>query len=142
MAPLIRLINPSSLAPPKPTYSQISIIESNAKLIYTAGQIGVDHTGKAADGHEAQVRQALENLTACLDAEGAGVKDLVKLTFYIVAYNPHVRAHSGLLEEFLKGHRLPSTLVPVPALGRPGLLFEIEAVAAVPFGGSGQESSE
>jgi monoamine oxidase len=134
MPPHIRLLNPPSLASPKSTYSHISIIEPHSKLIYTAGQIGVDATGKAADGYEAQVKQALENLAVCLDAAGAGVKDLVKLTFYIVDYSPEVRAHSRLLEEFLEGHRPPSTLVPVPVLGRPGLLFEIEAVAAVPSG--------
>lgn len=138
MSSIIRLLNPPSLAKTKPTYSHISIVESHAKLVYTAGQIGVDRTGKAAEGYEAQVKQALENLAVCLATAGAEVKDVVKLTFYIVNYDPQVRPHSKLLEELLQGHRPPSTLVPVSMLGRPELLFEIEAVAAVPFGEAGQ----
>jgi monoamine oxidase len=140
MSSIVRLLNPPSLADTKPTYSHVSTVESQAKLVYTAGQIGCDRDGKVAEGLEAQIKQALENLAICLNSAGASVKDLVKITFYIVNYDPQYRPHSKLLMDFLKGHRPPSTLVPVPALARSELLFEIEAVAAIPFSRSGQQS--
>lgn len=71
------------------------------------------------------------NISHCLEAAGAGVKDILKLTYYIVNYDPNNRPHAALIFEWLEGHRPATALVPVPKLANPKFLFEIEAVAAV-----------
>jgi monoamine oxidase len=71
------------------------------------------------------------NLGHCLEAAGATPKDVMKLTYYIVNYDPNNRPHAALIFEWLGGHRPATALVPVPKLANPKFLFEIEAVAAV-----------
>jgi monoamine oxidase len=100
-------------------------------LIYTAGQVGRDKNGVAPKSYEEQVRLAFQNLQECLVAAGATPADIVKLTYYIVDYSPKNRYHAKVLEEFLNGHRPPSTLIPITHLARPEYKFEIEAVAAI-----------
>lgn len=100
-------------------------------MIYTAGQVGRDKDGTVATSYEEQVKLAFKNLDDCLNAVGASYLDIVKLTYYIVKYNPSNRSHTNTLLEYLRGHRPPATLIPVPALAKPGYLFEIEAVAAI-----------
>lgn len=50
-----------------------------------SGQIPIDSEGRLASGGiEEQARQAMENLKRVLDAAGASLKDLVKVTIYLV----------------------------------------------------------
>lgn len=56
---------------------------------------------------------------------GATSADIVKLTYWIVDYEPQKRYHAQALLDFLKGHRPPATLVPVTQLARPEYKFEI-----------------
>lgn len=52
--------------------------------IYTAGQVGKDPTtGKLLDGIAEQTRQALENIRAILNAAGADMDNVVKITVYL-----------------------------------------------------------
>ncbi|RDW82173.1 hypothetical protein BP6252_03285 [Coleophoma cylindrospora] len=130
--PVVRHSNPSTVAP-SPYYHHVSTITTPCKIIYTAGQIGRDANGTLAASYVEQVKLALENLKACLESQGAGPKDIVKLTYFIVGYDPAARDHAGPIYEFLGESRPPTTLIPVVALALPGLLFEIEAVASVPL---------
>lgn len=55
----------------------------------------------------------------------------MKLTYYIVDYDitdPKQRQPSL---DFLGSHRPPITLVPVTKLALPGIIFEVEAMAAI-----------
>ncbi|KAI9738142.1 MAG: hypothetical protein M1818_005571 [Claussenomyces sp. TS43310] len=133
MSPIVRTIEPPSLRDTRPIYSHVATVNSPTKLIYTAGQIGIEKSGQIPKDYEEQVQLALKNLGVCLKSAGATVKDIIKLTYYIVNYTPENRPHARILEHFLGGHRPPATLVPVTALALPGLLFEIEAVLAVPI---------
>lgn len=127
----ISLLNPPGMSSPTQIYSHIAVVPPNTRLIYTAGQIGVDIHGKASADYTEQIQQAFDNLGNCLREVGATPKDIVKIVFYIVDYNPEKRMHAKIMADFLQGHQPPSTLVPVPCLARAGLLFEVEAVAAV-----------
>jgi len=106
-------------------------------MVYCAGQVGADVNGKPAVGLEAQVKLAFENVTECLKAAGASLRDIIKITFYIVGWNAE---EDGLnfgrpLMEFLTDqlgvHRPPSTLLSVAALAKPEWKFEVDCVAAV-----------
>ena len=87
----------------------------------------------AGDTLEAQGAQVFENLKVCLAAVGATFENVLKLTTYIVNYKPEDRAIiGGLRAKYLPATNPPaSTLVGVQALAVPGLLVEIEAVAAI-----------
>lgn len=99
--------------------------------IRTAGQVGRSVSGTIPATYEAQVDLAFSNLSECLNAASASVRDVVKLTYYIVGYDEAKRYHAKVLLEWLKGHMPPATLVPVMGLARKEFLFEIEAVAVV-----------
>ena len=131
MPPHVRTLDPSVLADCRPYFSPVSTVQGPVKLIYTAGQVGTYKDGSISSSYEEQVRQAFSNLGECLHTGGATAKDIVKVTYYIVNFNPKYRYHAEVLLKFMNGHRPPSTLIPVTALAKSEFLFEIEAVAAV-----------
>lgn len=128
----VRFSNPKKLAPP-PGYSYV--VETNGRLIYFAGQLGVDENNKfvGADGDfRAQCVKAFENLTVAIKATGATWSDVVKINNYLVDITANMAAFREVRDTFLNTKAPPaSTTIGVPALARPGGLFEIEAVAVV-----------
>ncbi|KAK5209797.1 hypothetical protein LTR20_000719 [Exophiala xenobiotica] len=126
----IKALKPSSIASTGP-FAHVTHTNGPARIVYTSGMVGQYQDGSIADSYVGQIKQSLVNLKHCLDASGAGVKDILKLTYYIVNYDPNDRPHAGLIFEWLEGHRPATALVPVPYLANPKFLFEIEAVAAV-----------
>jgi len=105
-------------------------------MVYCGGQVGADVNGKAAEGLEAQVRLAFQNLKEGLAAADASLRDLVKITFYIVGWNQGMTLEFGMpLMEFLTDelgvYRPPSTLISVVSLAKPEWLFEVDGIAAV-----------
>lgn len=125
-------IDPTGLFNSRPTFSHVSTSTGPSRIITTAGQVGADENGVVPKSSEAQIELAFINLRRCLEAAGASVNDILKLTYYIVNYDPNNRRHFKPLVKFLGGHRPATTLVAVPALAKPEFLFEVEAIAAVP----------
>lgn len=115
-----------------PFYSHVAQSMGSVNIVTPAGQIGIRADGSIPTEPIEQIKQALANLGRCLEAAGASVIDLVKLTYYIVDFDHNNPQQRGPLMEFLGGHRPPSTLVPVTKLALPGIIFEIEAIAAIP----------
>ena len=101
--------------------------------IHISGQVGTTKDGHFPDDYESQIHLALLNLKQVLFAAGASVRDIAKLTLYIVNYDPERRKHVKHIKKFLKGHRPAITLVPVPQLAVRGYLFEVEAVVVKPL---------
>ena len=111
-------------------YSEVVAVSSGAvKTLYISGQIG------EGDTLEAQMRSALAKLMALLEAEGATMKQVVKMNTYIVDYGPEsLEVFRGVRAELMGDTDMPaSTLVGVDALALPEWLIEIEAVAVVPL---------
>lgn len=126
-----QFINPAGI--PKPTgYTQVVVTEAR-KLVFVSGQIGVDANGEMKGGLPAQTVQVFENLKTTLAAVGATFDQVIKITTYIVNYTPASR--QTLIEtrdRYFNPQSPPaSTLVGVSALAFPGLLIEIEAIAAL-----------
>ena len=117
---------------PSPVWSHVTASQPGSKIITTAGQIGQDAEAKIPSDPDEQITLAFYNLQQCLEAAGAKVEDILKLTYYIVNYDSKNRRHTKHLLKFLGGHRPATTLVPVPALAVPEYIFEIEATAAIP----------
>ncbi|RDL32481.1 Amine oxidase [Venustampulla echinocandica] len=126
-----RSIDPYRMMDGRPTFSHVATSTGPSRIIITAGQVGADENGIVPATPSDQIALAFENLSRCLEAAGAGVADILKLTYYIVNYDPKNRHHAPHLIKFLNGHRPATTLVPVTALANPEYLFEIEATAAV-----------
>ena len=129
MAP--RFINPPTIAKP-PGYTHVIDIPGPARMIYIAGQLGFTVDGKLPEDFRGQTKQAFENLKNALAAVGASFKDIVKINNYIVDIPANIATFREVRDQYLNMAAPPaSTAVGVPALARPGALFEIEAIAAL-----------
>lgn len=134
MAQSIRFINPKTMAKP-PGYTNVVETIGPARTIYIAGQLGLDLDNRLVGGPDdfrAQCEKAFENLRLALAAVGAGLKDVVKITNYLVDMR-HVAIFREVRDRFLAGAPQPaSTTMAISQLARPGALFEIEAIAVLP----------
>lgn len=131
------LSNPEGLYDPAPNgYSHLARIAAGARWVVVAGQGGETADGALDPDFRQQVRQALRNLLTALHAGGARAEDVFKLTVLIVDHS-HQRLQvfgEELAAAFGVGHRPTCTLIPVPRLALDGMLFEVEAMAAVAAG--------
>lgn len=124
------IVNPSHLYDPtRNGYSTAVITPASARLAFISGQGGQDQTGALSPDLATQVEQAYANLSAVIDALGARLDQVVKLTVFVV---DHDMSKLGVLTENVTrvfGAKLPAqTLVPVPKLAIDPMLFEVEAV--------------
>lgn len=135
MAGSLRFHNPKTLAPP-PGYSTVVETSGPSRTIYFAGQLGIDTANKFVGepgDFRAQCVQAFDNMTLALKAAGAAWRDVVKINNYLVAIDTNMAAFREVRDRYLNAAAPPaSTTIGVPALARPGGLFEIEAIAVLP----------
>jgi 2-iminobutanoate/2-iminopropanoate deaminase len=125
----IQHVNPETMHT-HPAYSQGTIIPAG-RTLYVGGQNGVDADGRLLDGAEAQIAQAMRNVLLVLAAAGASQNDVAKLTIYL---HPDVSGEQGFAAAMpIWGqHRTAVTVLQVASFARPGVLCEIEAIAALP----------
>jgi enamine deaminase RidA (YjgF/YER057c/UK114 family) len=102
------------------------------RTVYIAGQLGFDVSGKMAGDFRGQTVQAFENVKSALAAVGAKPENIVKINTYIVDIVTNIAAFREVRDQHLNMAAPPaSTAIGVPALARPGALFEIEAIVAL-----------
>ncbi len=132
MTPIVRLNPPSLPDAAKAGYSQISIVEPG-RLAFVSGQVAWTREGGAAPLPLAEQAQLVaRNLSAALDALGAGTKDIVQMRIYVVGLNDETMAVGmGAIGAFLKGAQPSLTGIGVSALAAPDLLIEVEMVVRV-----------
>jgi enamine deaminase RidA (YjgF/YER057c/UK114 family) len=129
-----RFINPPTMSRP-PGYTHVVEVTGPGRIVYVAGQLGLDQNGKIVGDFSAQVEQAFANLKAALAAVGARVEHIVKVNNYIVDIGKNIAAFREVRDRNLNMSAPPaSTTVGVPALARDGALFEVEAVVMLPAG--------
>ena len=109
------------------TYSNAFAV---GRTIYVSGQHAGESDGTVIgpDDVRAQSVRALEKIRALLDAAGATMDDIVKLTVFITDVSQRA-AVGEARREFFTGDFPASTLVGITALAMPGLLVEIDAIA-------------
>lgn len=134
MTATIQLINPAGLYDPSANgYTHVAVVPAGATLVYLAGQGGEDQDGNLVDDFTTQLRQAFANLRIALTAASARPEQVVKLTTLIVNHDEIKLQQLGAEVQAIWGNRPPTqTLIPVPRLALDGMLFEVEAVAAIP----------
>jgi 2-iminobutanoate/2-iminopropanoate deaminase len=98
--------------------------------VYTSGQVAMDSDGNiVGEGDmKAQTRRSLENVKSVLEAGGASMEDVVKITVYLTDMSRLAETHE-VRAEFFPDPPPASTGIEVSALAFPGLLIEIEAIA-------------
>jgi enamine deaminase RidA (YjgF/YER057c/UK114 family) len=126
-------LDPAALPAPR-GYSQIVVAGPGGRTVFVAGQVAVDSGGQlvAPGDLPAQARQAFRNLLAALDAAGAVIGDVAKITWYVVGYRPEMLPDLAAARAAVLGdHRPASTLIGVQALVHPDYLVEVEAIAII-----------
>jgi reactive intermediate/imine deaminase len=113
-------------------FSQAWRVEDARSLVLVSGQAPVSGDGQlVGEGDfEAQVRQVFENLRTVLEAAGAGLDAVVKLTVYLTDMS-RLRDYTLIKGEFFRGEQPASTALGVTALARPEMMVEVEALAAI-----------
>ena len=128
----IRFSNPDAIAKP-PGYSHVVEAIGPGRLVYFAGQLGMDRSGKMGADARQQIELAFENLKAALASVGAGFEHLVKINNYVVDIGANIVQFREVRDKYVNTSAPPaSTTIGVPELARPGALFEIEAIAILP----------
>jgi len=127
----IRFINPQALGKP-PGYTHVVEITAPGRIVYIAGQLGIDREGKLSSDIRRQAVEAFENLKQALAAVGADFRHVVKFNNYLVD-RAHLPIFREVRDSYLPANNRPaSTTIAILGLAREGALIEIEAVAALP----------
>ncbi|MHB2167734.1 RidA family protein [Alsobacter sp. R-9] len=120
--------NPPGIVPPASRYSQGALHAAKGRRLLISGQVGVRPDGTVADGLEAQMEVAWDNLEAVLAHAGMTVHDLVKITGLCVPAGS-VAAFRTVRDRRLRGHAPACTYIEAIGLASPAFLFEIEGEA-------------
>jgi enamine deaminase RidA (YjgF/YER057c/UK114 family) len=129
-----RFINPATISKP-PGYTHVVEATTPGRIVYVAGQLGLDVEGKVAGApgdFRAQAKQTFENLKNALAAVGATFKDVVKLNNYLTDLG-HLPIFREVRDSYLNTQTPPaSTTIQISKLAREGALLETEAIAILP----------
>jgi 2-iminobutanoate/2-iminopropanoate deaminase len=98
-------------------------------VIYTAGQIGQDSSGRTLDGIEAQARTALANLKSVVEEAGGTLETVTKVLIFLVNRGDFEVMNQVYRETFSDPFPARSTII--TELASEELLIEIEAIAHV-----------
>ena len=105
------------------------------KLVFCAGQTAWDKDMKIVGEYdlEKQMEKTLENIGHALAEAGATLKDVCRLTIYIVDYHPdQLDTIGSVLGKFFDKEALPAnTLLGIQSLALPEFLVEMEATAVL-----------
>jgi enamine deaminase RidA (YjgF/YER057c/UK114 family) len=136
-----RFINPESLGKP-PGYTHVVEATTPARIVYIAGQLGVDRDGKLSTDIRLQAVQTFENLKSALAAVGGRFEHVVKFNNYLVDLK-YLSVFRQVRDSYLSDQNRPaSTTLAISGLAREGALLEIEAVAVLPPSGSSAAASK
>jgi 2-iminobutanoate/2-iminopropanoate deaminase len=115
---------------PRPTYPYSPGTKAG-NMIYTAGQVAWDNTGKVIGINDirAQTIQTLSNVVSVLKEGGADINDVVKCNVYLKNMNDF----QIMNEEFAKlfSSNPPARTTVQTPMAEPEMLVEIEAIAYI-----------
>ena len=103
--------------------------------LYIGGQIGWNAQQQfESDDFILQMRQTLQNIVAVLNAAGASVEDIVRLTWYVIDKREYLARQAEVGKAYLDimGRHFPAmTMVVASGLVEDRALLEIEATAVI-----------
>jgi 2-iminobutanoate/2-iminopropanoate deaminase len=109
-------------------------------LVFVGGQVAIDDHGDviAPGDIEVQTREVYLAIERVLREAGAELSDVVKINSYLVTdaegdeFDEFWRKMAGVRREFFPAEGPCGTGVIVSSLVYPGLVIEVEAIAAIP----------
>ncbi len=101
--------------------------------LYLSGIAALTADGQVvgADDIEAQTAKTYENIGAVFAAAGSGLDRIVQMTSFVVDLPRNGRAYVEARRRILTSPRYTSAVIGVSALMIPGLLLEVQCIAAV-----------
>ncbi|MBI4902777.1 MAG: RidA family protein [Acidobacteria bacterium] len=120
-----RAVTVESAPPQNDTYSQAVIL---GQTVYVSGQLGVRPDGTLPTNFSGQVRQALENVRAVLEAAGTSLDRVAKVNIYVTDFG-RLAEMNVVYREFFP-HRPAKTTVEIARLDK-GAQIEVEVVAGI-----------
>ena len=111
-------------------------VAASGRTVFVAGMIGWDEQGQFhTDDFAGQVRQALLNVVAVLQAGGARPEHIVRMTWYVTDKREYIAAYPEIgraFREIIGSFQAAMTAVQVTALIEDRAKVEIEVTAVVP----------
>ncbi|MCH8919609.1 MAG: RidA family protein [Chloroflexi bacterium] len=103
------------------------------RMVFVSGQVSRNAQGETVGKGDirAQTTQTMENVKAVLEAAGATLDDVVKVTVYVTNVKDQLAPIHEVRAKYFKSDYPASTLVEVKSLVSEDLLIEIEAIAVV-----------
>jgi reactive intermediate/imine deaminase len=113
-------------------FSQAWRVDGAQTIVFVSGQAPISPDGElVGEGDfEAQTRQAFENLQAVLADAGGSLDTVVRITVYLTDIG-RLRDFGRIKADFIAGEQPASTALEVSSLALPGMMIEIEAIAAM-----------
>jgi reactive intermediate/imine deaminase len=113
-------------------FSQAWRVDGAQSVVFVSGQAPISPDGDlVGDGDfEAQTRQVFENLQTVLADAGASFDAIVKITVFLTDIGK-LRDFGRIKAEFIDGKQPASTALEVSSLALPGMMIEVEAIAAM-----------
>ncbi len=121
--------NPQDIHAPLGSYTHQIEVKGNERLLVISGQVGMRQDGTVPEDPVEQIDVAFENIFRNLQAAGMDVKDLIKITYYLVGEIDTAKRREVVLSK-LQGHQPCSTLLYVAGLASPAYRVEIDAWAS------------
>jgi len=132
----IQFLDPDTLAKPGGHYSHVTRVRAS-EVLFIAGQLATDGAGKLVgpDDFEAQCAQVFANIGAALAGAGAGWKNVVQFTTYVVHSQDIAKLRNFRSREYPRmfpgGAYPPNTLLVVDRLAQEPCLIEVQTIAAL-----------
>lgn len=124
--------NPPGVAGPFASYSHGIELDEPVRLLFGAGQAGVDADGRVGEGIEEQATFVWRNIGEVLASANMHIGNIVQLTMFLLHREDYAVARE-VRERALGEHRPASTLMYVSGLANPAWLLEVDFIAAVPL---------
>ncbi|MDA0798901.1 MAG: RidA family protein [Chloroflexi bacterium] len=100
-------------------------------MVFVSGQTGTGDNGLVSGAVREQTQQTFKNLETVLNAAGATMADVVKITCFLVRENDYKGYAEERLRAFSPDSQPASSTLIVKALAKPEFLVEIEAIAVI-----------
>ena len=133
----ISIFNPDGLGKPLGQYSQITRVKNASEWLFIAGQLATDKAGNivGTDDFDAKCVQVFRSIEAALASCGAGWKNVVQFTTYLVHSQDVPKFMAFRKREFPRlfpdGKYPPNTLLMIDRLVGEPFLVEVQPVAAL-----------
>ena len=126
-------INPEDLGKPQ-GFSHGQLAKEGGRVLFVAGQIGIDEGEAPARPLVEQFGEALRRVIRVVEAAGGHAADIGRMTVYVTnmeLYKSSRKALGGVWKSRMGTHYPAMALVEVKSLVDHGAVIEIEAAAVV-----------